>query len=142
MAFCRTCGRIVGQGAVACPGCGHAPAAGTGFCNHCGAATQPGQIACLSCGYALGTLAGSSAKNKVTAGLLGIFLGALGIHKFYLGYPKAGAIMLVVCLVGGFFFGLGTLAAAIVGLIEGIMYLSKSDAEFAATYVTGKKEWF
>ena len=75
------------------------------------------------------------AEKKVVAGILGILLGGLGIHKFYLGYTKEGIIQLVIgvvtCGVGG-----------IIGLIEGILYLAKSDEEFVATYVNGKKGWF
>jgi len=73
------------------------------------------------------------AEKKIVAGILGILLGALGIHKFYLGYIKEGIIQILLSLVciGG-----------IIGLIEGIIYLTKSDEEFVATYVTGKKGWF
>jgi len=76
------------------------------------------------------------AEKKLMAGLLGIFLGSLGIHKFVLGYTKAGIIMLVVSL-----FTCCTIMS-IIGLIEGIIYLTKTDEEFVATYITGKKEWF
>jgi len=81
----------------------------------------------------------TAAPNKVTAGICGILLGALGIHKFILGYQKAGLIMLCVtvgtCGYGGIVFGL-------IGLIEGIIYLTKSDEEFVKTYVNNKKDWF
>jgi len=75
------------------------------------------------------------AEKKIVAGILGILLGGLAIHKFYLGYTKTAIIQLVVSMVT---CGLGSL----IGLIEGIIYLTKSDEEFVATYVTGKKEWF
>ena len=78
----------------------------------------------------------SGADKKIAAGLLAIFLGAFGIHKFYLGYTNAGVIMLIVSL-----FSCGTIMG-VIGLIEGIIYLSRTDAEFAATYVAGRKEWF
>jgi len=73
------------------------------------------------------------ADKKVVAGILAILLGGFGVHKFYLGYTKEGVIQLLLSLVciGG-----------IIGIIEGIIYLTKSDAEFAATYVTGRKGWF
>jgi len=73
--------------------------------------------------------------KKLIAGLLGIFLGGLGVHKFYLGYTKEGVIQLVVTIVTCGF-------ASLVGLIEGILYLTKSDDEFVATYVVGRKGWF
>ena len=81
-------------------------------------------------------------KNKVAAGILAILLGALGIHKFYLGITQAGLIMLLVTLVGSFAFGLGPVVMGVVGLIEGIIYLTKSDADFQRDYVVGKKAWF
>lgn len=68
------------------------------------------------------------------AGILGILIGALGIHKFYLGYTKEGIIQLIIGVVT-------CGAAGILGLIEGIIYLTKSDAEFNDTYIVGKKGW-
>lgn len=76
----------------------------------------------------------AGADKKVVAGVFGILLGGLGIHKFYLGYTKEGIIQIVLSLLCGI--------GAIIGLIEGIIYLTKSDEEFVATYVTGKKPWF
>jgi len=82
-------------------------------------------------------------KNKMVAGLLGILLGSLGIHKFYLGYTKEGIIMLLVSLVGGMVScGIGSIVVGIVGLIEGILYLTKTDEEFDRLYIQGKKFWF
>jgi TM2 domain-containing membrane protein YozV len=78
----------------------------------------------------------SGADKKISAGLLAIFLGWLGIHKFYLGYTSAGIIMLLISLVS-----FGTIMG-IIGLIEGIIYLTRTDEQFVATYVNGKKEWF
>ena len=80
-------------------------------------------------------------KSKVAAGLLAIFLGSLGIHKFYLGQTKAGIIMLAITLVGSL-VAIGPLAMAVVALIEGIMYLTKSDQDFYRIYVAGSKSWF
>jgi len=73
--------------------------------------------------------------KKVPAGVLGILLGGFGIHKFYLGYTKEGIIQLVVTLVT-------CGAASIIGLIEGIIYLTKTDEDFDKTYVENKKGWF
>ena len=70
-------------------------------------------------------------QKKLVAGILGILLGGLGIHKFYLGYTTAGIIQLVL----SFFCGIG----GIIGLIEGIIYLVKSDDEFESVYVNGDK---
>ena len=74
-------------------------------------------------------------EKKLVAALLGIFVGYLGIHKFYLGYKKEGVIQIILTIVT---FGF----AGIIAVIEGIMYLMKSDQEFDKTYVQGKKGWF
>lgn len=74
-------------------------------------------------------------EKKVVAGILGILLGTFAIHKFYLGYTKAGIIQLVLGIVT-------CGVAGIVGFIEGIIYLTKSDEEFDRTYVQNQKEWF
>lgn len=73
--------------------------------------------------------------KKLIAGLLGILLGGFGAHKFYLGYTKAGVIQLIVTFLT---CGIGS----IIGLIEGIIYLVKTDEEFDETYVQNVKEWF
>jgi len=73
------------------------------------------------------------AEKKIVAGILGILLGGLGIHKFYLGYIKEGIIQILLSFV---------CVGGIIGLIEGIIYLTKSDEDFVATYITGKKGWF
>jgi TM2 domain-containing membrane protein YozV len=80
-----------------------------------------------------------ASNKKLAAGLSGIFLGFLGIHKFVLGYTTAGVIMLVVTLVT---CGLGGFVMGIIGLIEGIIYLTKTPEEFQALYIDGRKEWF
>ena len=75
------------------------------------------------------------ANRKLIAGLLGILLGGFGVHKFYLGMTNTGIIQLVIgvvtCGIGG-----------LIGLIEGIIYLTKSDADFYQTYIVEKKQWF
>ena len=75
-------------------------------------------------------------SKKTVAGILAILLGSFGVHKFYLGYTTPGIIMLVANVLTCF------TVMWIVGLIEGIIYLTKSDADFIATYQVGKKEWF
>jgi TM2 domain-containing membrane protein YozV len=79
------------------------------------------------------------ASNKIPAGICGILLGSLGVHKFILGYTGAGLVMLLVTLLT---CGLASPVMHIIGLIEGIIYLCKSDEEFVRVYVDGRKEWF
>ncbi len=90
---------------------------------------------------------GSQENKKIIAGILAIVLGSLGVHKFILGYQKEGFILLgfsiiayaLSCLVIGVFF---IWIPGLIGLIEGIIYLTKSDEEFYQTYQVGKKPWF
>jgi TM2 domain-containing membrane protein YozV len=85
----------------------------------------------------------SRASNKIPAGVCGILLGSLGIHKFILGYTGAGLVMLLVTIIGGLLTcGIAAGVMHIIGLIEGIIYLCKPDEEFVRTYVDGRKEWF
>ena len=74
-------------------------------------------------------------NKKIVAGILGILVGSLGIHKFILGYTREGIIQIIItictCGIGG-----------IIGFIEGIIYLVKSDEEFYQTYQVGRKPWF
>jgi TM2 domain-containing membrane protein YozV len=73
-------------------------------------------------------------NKKIVSGIFGILLGGFGIHKFYLGYTKEGIIQFIL----GFVCGIGWL----IGLIEGIIYLVKTDEEFYQTYQVGSKPWF
>ncbi|WP_315863191.1 TM2 domain-containing protein [Thermosynechococcus sp. B3] len=78
-------------------------------------------------------------REKIAAGICGILLGAFGIHKFVLGYNTEGLIMLLVSLLT---CGLLAPVMSIIGIIEGIIYLTKSDEEFHRTYIASKKGWF
>jgi TM2 domain-containing membrane protein YozV len=78
-------------------------------------------------------------NKKVVSGVLAILLGSLGIHKFILGYKTEGIIMLAITVCTCFF---GSAITGLIGLIEGIIYLTKSDEEFYQTYQVNKKGWF
>jgi TM2 domain-containing membrane protein YozV len=79
------------------------------------------------------------ADKKVPAGVLGIIFGSLGVHKFILGYTTEGVIMLLVSVLS---CGMLAVIPSIIGIVEGIMYLTKSDEEFVRTYIQSKKGWF
>jgi TM2 domain-containing membrane protein YozV len=79
------------------------------------------------------------ADKKLVAGILAILVGSLGVHKFILGYTTEGIIMLLVTVLT---CGIAGVVMSIVGIIEGIMYLTKSDEEFVRTYIQDKKGWF
>ena len=102
------------------------------------------------------------AKSKTTAGVLAILLGGLGVHKFYLGYTGIGLLHITFwfltffisctlgCVIGIFTFGIGGIFAILViwaiywalPVIEGIIYLTKSDEEFHRIYVDNSRVFF
>ena len=65
----------------------------------------------------------STPKSRIVAGLLGIFLGGLGVHNFYLGNNKKAVIQLVLCLLGCC-SGVSAAISCIWGFIEGILILA------------------
>ncbi len=123
--FCKNCGaQFVADDAVMCVKCGCQKGVGMNFCQNCGQPPPPNAVVCLNCGVALNTaVPTANAKSKLAAGLLGIFLGSLGVHNFYLGYTGKAIAQLLISLLS-----CGTLAIAseIWGLVEGIMILTGS----------------
>ncbi|MBU0631989.1 TM2 domain-containing protein [bacterium] len=81
-------------------------------------------------------------KSKVVAGILALFLGAFGVHKFYLGCTTAGVIMLAVWFLGLILVGIPSLIIGLIAFIEALIYFFKSDADFDRIYVKNKKCWF
>ena len=117
--FCRNCGNQMDNQAAVCVKCGVPAGQGVNFCPNCGNQTAPGAAVCTSCGVALTQVIQGEQKSKMVAGLLGIFLGSLGIHNFYLGNTgRAIAQIVVSCLTCG--------AGGLWGLIEGILILCGS----------------
>lgn len=84
----------------------------------------------------------SGEKSKVVAGILALFLGAFGVHKFYLGCTTAGIVMLAVWFFGLILVGIPSLIIGIIAFIEALIYFFKSDADFERIYVKSKKCWF
>jgi TM2 domain-containing membrane protein YozV len=74
-------------------------------------------------------------QKKLLAGILGIIFGGLGIHRFILGDVTGGIIRIVITIVT-------CGAGSVLGLIEGIIYLTKSDEQFYQEYIVGRKAWF
>lgn len=82
--------------------------------------------------------AGSGApqeSKRILCGILGIVIGGLGLHRFILGDSTGGIIRIVISVVT-------CGAGGLIGLVEGIIYLTKTDEEFIKTYQIGKKAWF
>lgn len=132
----------------------------TRYCTKCGATNDESMQYCVSCQAPLSPVGSyqpmqsvnpgqmqdwkaQGADKKIIAGICGILLGAFGVHKFILGYTTEGVIMLLVGLVGGIITcGLATAVTSVVGIVEGILYLTKSDEDFVRTYLQSKKGWF
>jgi len=125
------------------------------YCTKCGAVNDDNAQYCTTCQTPLTQVSGyqpmqsvnqgaqqgmtdykaMGADKKIIAGICGILLGGFGVHKFILGYTTEGIIQIVITFVT---CGIGS----IVGLVEGIIYLTKSDEEFVRTYIQNKKGWF
>ena len=117
-----------------CPNCGGTVPPGTNRCRKCGstveqpAAAQTPQPTAPADQSVPGRPdpRATSDKTRLVAGLLGIFLGWLGIHRFYLGYYPIGGVMLALGIVGFFTCGVTSAISGIWGLVEGILILTKS----------------
>lgn len=118
--FCKNCSNQLDDAAVVCVRCGAPRGQGNAYCHNCAAATAPGAAVCTNCGAGLAQppLPGTQ-KSKMTAGLLGIFLGSIGIHNFYLGFTNRAILQIVLTIVT-------CGAAGLWGFIEGILILTGS----------------
>ena len=124
--FCKKCGKELPQDACFCPGCGTpvAEEPTKSYCPCCGNEMPRGAAVCDKCGYQEASSFGGAGqaeyfpeqKSKLAAGLLGILLGGLGVHNFYLGFTGKGVAQILLTV---FVCGIGYLW----GLIEGIMIL-------------------
>mgnify|MGYP001400526148 CR=1 FL=1 len=82
-------------------------------------------------------------SKRTTTGVLAILFGALGVHKFILGYKTEGFILLAVSIFGGIITcGLALIVTAIIAIIEGIIILTKTPDEFKRLYIDKKTGWF
>lgn len=135
----------------------------TRYCTKCGAINDEMAQFCTNCQAALTPVSGYQAPDsgyqpmqsvhpgamtdwkamgadkKVAAGICGILLGSLGIHKFILGYTTEGIIMLAISVVS---CGLLAVIPHVIGIVEGVIYLTKPDDEFVRTYIQTRKGWF
>lgn len=105
------------------------------FCSNCGTKLENKENFCPKCGKKNITENNNNynnigyntdSKSKLAAGLLGIFLGSLGVHNFYLGYTNKAVTQLLVTLLGSLVCGIGAIIGGIWGLVEGIQILTGS----------------
>ena len=127
--FFFSCGNLLHFSATSCPKCG-AMQQGLHFGGHpayfhgCGSPIHESATSCPKCG-AMQNRQVRSGYERTTAVLLAIFLGGIGMHKFYLGKWGQGLVYLVFCW---------TFIPAIVGFVEGLIYLSMQDEDFSRKY--------
>lgn len=123
--FCPQCGKEVKDGDLYCSSCGYKINHPKRNCPNCGGAIDESMRVCPTCGYQIPQPKQQvyASKSKLVAGLLGIFLGGLGIHNFYLGYSSKGFIQICMFLGGFLTFGISTALAEIWGFVEGILIL-------------------
>lgn len=116
--YCRNCGQKVDDKAIMCISCGCPPLSGEKYCQNCAAEVGPYPTSevCTKCGVKLAKQS-QGEKSKIAAGILGIFLGGLGVHRFYLGFIGIGIVQIIVTIIT---LGYG----AIWGFIEGILILT------------------
>jgi TM2 domain-containing membrane protein YozV len=95
----------------------------TKFCTECGKELNAKAELCIHCGVRQSVMTAAGGKSKMTAGIFGILLGGIGVHKFYMGKPLLGVVYILFCWTG---------IPALIGLVEGILYLTMSDEKFAA----------
>lgn len=116
--YCKTCGKEMNDSQVVCLSCGCEKGTGQNYCAKCGAKLNKDAAVCMSCGVSadFGSKKSSSLskgndgwcpadKDKMVAIILAFFLGAIGIHNFYLGETKKGIFKIVMdlFLLGGIF---------------------------------------
>jgi len=94
--YCRNCGNEVSEKAIMCVACGTPPKAGKKYCYNCKAETDANAVICMKCGVSLKDNDPSGeGKDWLTALLLCIFVGSLGIHRFYTKHTVIGVIQLL-----------------------------------------------
>ncbi len=130
---CKECGQQISDSAAVCPHCG-APVVKDVYCQSCGTKIPEDTKFCPSCGKPVGQVRAVTPqdKDKVVAGLLGIFLGSLGIHYFYIGKTTAGILTIVISLCSCGIW-------SIVTFVQGIYILTLTDDVFNEKYVKNDK---
>lgn len=123
--YCRECGQLMSNDSLRCVNCGTQKGLGDNYCHKCGSRVKDHNVEfCVICGAKLTdniSEVNGKVKNKLIAGLLALFLGGMGIHRFYLGYTVIGIIQLSLWILGYFTGGITWIITEIWALIECIL---------------------
>ncbi|WP_195468630.1 NINE protein [Clostridium sp. D43t1_170807_H7] len=123
--YCRDCGQLISNDSLKCTNCGTRKGLGDNYCYRCGSRIKSHSIeVCEFCGAKLNNNIDElniKIKNKLLAGLLALFLGGMGIHRFYLGYIKIGIVQLSLWVLGYFTGDITWVIVQIWALIESIL---------------------
>lgn len=124
--YCPHCGKEIKDGNQFCSFCGSKIVLPRSHCPNCGASIDENTQECLACGYhlALERMKPIVYKSKVVAIFLGIVLGGLGAHNFYLGYSSKGFIQIVLFFMGILTFGLTTFISVVWGIVDVLLIVT------------------
>ena len=145
--YCTTCGAVMNPAASVCASCQVPRLVGVRFCWHCASPLGQNQVLCTRCGVGLHGSAARGGENgaveskRIVAGALAFFVGAFGVHKFYLGNKKQGFLRLCITIFGAILI-LPAVAMMICAWVEAVIYLTKTDADFIRIYQQEQKAWF
>jgi len=147
--YCTNCAVPMDPAGSICGSCRVPRLVARHFCWHCAAPIASDQALCRQCGAGLHGHSGRAGNNgavtskRIVAGALAFFCGALGVHRFYLGDSVGGFIRLGISILFGVFtLGLSVAAMSVIGMIECVIYLTLSDADFIRIYQEGGRRWF
>lgn len=124
--YCRECGQLITNEDIKCTSCGTRKGIGKNYCYKCGSRVKNCNIElCEVCGANLNNnIVNLNIKSKLLAGLMALFLGGMGIHRFYLGYFKIGVLQLMLWILGYFTGGKTWAIVEIWALIEAVFIFS------------------
>ena len=149
--FCTNCGNSIDKCAAVCMSCGAKPVGHKKFCRYCGVGINPEQVICIKCEEEIVTAdvphsVGSSSKslfawqkNKWLAGILAVFFGWAGVHKYYMGSWGWGLVFTVVLFLT---YGVSILVTIPVSVVEAVKFFFMPDDVFAAKYAPGTERAF
>jgi len=139
----------MGLNEASCRACGTPRLVGRRYCWHCATAVAPDQALCTHCGAGLHGAGGRAVANnsveskRIISAVVAIFVGAFGVHKFVMGDTRQGFVRVGILAAAMIFtLGFGAIPLMIIGIIEGVTYVTMSDADFIRVYQEGHKAWF